>query len=76
MFRTQLVTCALLLALQAQGHTLITPALGGGTARADVQRPSTAAPCGKIDPTTALDTSTAVPATNGQFQVTATDFNA
>ena len=60
-------------------HCLITPALGvkGNGARSDVQRPSTADPCGNVNIAQTLDTSTAVPANaNGSFSPSATDFNA
>ena len=68
---------SLILALQAQGHAIITPALGGGTARSDVQRPSAAAPCGKnVDIASLIATSQAVPITNGEIDATITNFNA
>ncbi|KAJ7811527.1 hypothetical protein B0H14DRAFT_2378287, partial [Mycena olivaceomarginata] len=55
------------------------PALGvkGAPARSDVQRPSTAKPCGNIDPATTLDTSTATPvAADGSVTLDVTNFNA
>jgi len=67
---------SLILALQAQGHAIITPALGGGTARSDVQRPTNAAPCGRnIDVASLLSTSQAVPVTNGEIDAVITNFN-
>jgi len=61
------------------GHGAIAPALGvkGNPVRNDVQRPSTATPCGSINIAQNLDTSTAVPAAaDGSFAVTVTNFNA
>ncbi|KAI0634384.1 hypothetical protein C8Q77DRAFT_1055906 [Trametes polyzona] len=72
------VALCLGLTLQASAHAIITPALGvsGVAVRADVQRPSAAAECGKIDIASNFDTSTAVPvASDGTFTVTITDFN-
>jgi len=67
----------LVLALQAQGHAIITPALGGGTARSDVKRPSAAAPCGAgVDIASLVSSSQAVPVTNGAIDATITNFNA
>ncbi|KAJ7825705.1 hypothetical protein B0H13DRAFT_1506589, partial [Mycena leptocephala] len=53
----------LALALHASAHAMPSPALGvsGIPVRNDVQRPSTSAPCGKIDIASNLDKSTAVP---------------
>lgn len=71
-------TIALLAALsQVQAHSFISPGLGvaGAGARSDVQKPSTATPCGKAS-LAAIDTSTAVAATNGLFAATITNFNA
>jgi len=66
----------LILAIQAQGHALITPALGGGTQRSDVKRPNNLAPCGRnVDIASLMSTSEAVPVTNGQIAVTVTNFN-
>jgi len=63
---------------QVLGHALIEPAIGvtGAGARADVQRPSAASPCGTVDVATALKTSTAVAANNGAFTVNVQNFNA
>ncbi|KAH9926338.1 uncharacterized protein BXZ73DRAFT_78835, partial [Epithele typhae] len=54
-------TVALSVSLNAHAHAIITPALGvSGTAvRADVQRPSTSAPCGEVDVASAFATSNA-----------------
>lgn len=81
MFSKLFSTVALVLALslQVHGHAAIVPVLGvtGTPARSDVQRPSTASPCGKTNPATAIDASTpVVAAANGQFKVTVTNFNA
>ncbi|KAJ7503268.1 hypothetical protein B0H11DRAFT_1630707, partial [Mycena galericulata] len=57
----------------------LSPALGvkGTPARSDVQRPSTAQPCGTINPATTLDTSTAIPAAaDGSVTMSVTNFNA
>ncbi|RDX57566.1 hypothetical protein OH76DRAFT_1310533, partial [Lentinus brumalis] len=67
------------LSLQAHAHAAISPALGvqGTPARNDVQRPSTAKPCGNINIAQTIDSSTAVKAaTNGSFAATITNFNA
>lgn len=59
-------------------HALINPALGvnGQGTRNDVQNPSTANPCGKINIAQTLDTSTALPvSSNGSISPTITDFN-
>ncbi|TCD63495.1 hypothetical protein EIP91_005354 [Steccherinum ochraceum] len=67
------------LALQAQAHTIISPALGvtGTPARSDVQRPSTASPCGNENIAQEIGGSTAVTAAaDGTFTVTAQNFNA
>jgi hypothetical protein len=69
--------CAL--TLQVNAHSGITPALGvsGTFARGNVQRPSTASPCGNINVAQNIDTSTpVVAAANGQFTATVTNFNA
>ncbi|TBU30091.1 hypothetical protein BD311DRAFT_240077 [Dichomitus squalens] len=66
------------LSLQAHAHAAIAPALDvkGTPARNDVQRPSTAKPCGNAA-LTGIDTSTAVTAAaNGSFAATITNFNA
>ncbi|KAF8191817.1 hypothetical protein BJ912DRAFT_1031473 [Pholiota molesta] len=70
---------ALALALQASAHAGVSPALGvtGTLARANVQKPSTASPCGKVDIASAIGTSTAVAAdAAGSFNAVATNFNA
>lgn len=67
------------LALQANAHAGITPALGvtGTFARGNVQRPSAANECGNINVAQNIDKSTPVAASaNGQFTVTVTNFNA
>jgi len=67
---------ALILALQAQGHAIITPALGGGSSRDDVQRPSASSPCGAhVDIVGKVGFSQVVQVKNGQIPVTATNFN-
>ena len=66
------------LSLQAHAHAAIAPALDvqGTPARSDVQRPSTAKPCGNAA-LSGIDTSTAVTAAaNGSFTATITNFNA
>ena len=72
-----LLALAVAFPLQVLGHALIEPAIGvtGAGARADVQRPSTAKPCGKVNVASALAGSTAVQATNGAFTVTVQNFN-
>ncbi|RPD61106.1 hypothetical protein L226DRAFT_570836 [Lentinus tigrinus ALCF2SS1-7] len=81
-FPKSLVAAAALclsLSLQAHAHAAISPALGvqGTPARSDVQRPSTAKPCGKINIAQTIDSSTAVTAAaNGSFAATITNFNA
>lgn len=70
-------TIALLaVASQVQAHCIFTPALGvsGTPVRNDVQRPSAANPCGTVS-LADIDTSTAAVATNGLFNVLATNFN-
>lgn len=74
-FGALLVSC---LALHAHAHAAIAPALGveGTPVRSDVQRPSTAKPCGNI-PVSDINTSTAVPlAADGSADFTVTNFNA
>ncbi|KAJ4469263.1 hypothetical protein J3R30DRAFT_3552590 [Lentinula aciculospora] len=69
----------LVISVQVNAHAIVTPALGvtGTAARSDVQKPSTAKPCGTINVTSTLDTSTPVQAAaDGTFTTTATDFNA
>ncbi|KAJ7629731.1 hypothetical protein DFH06DRAFT_1056911, partial [Mycena polygramma] len=79
--KSVLACASILLALAAQtsAHAMPSPALGvkGTPARSDVQRPSTAQPCGKIDPATTLDTSTAIPAAaDGTVNLDVVNFNA
>ncbi|EJF60577.1 hypothetical protein DICSQDRAFT_171019 [Dichomitus squalens LYAD-421 SS1] len=65
------------LSLQAHAHAAIAPALDveGTPVRSDVQRPTKARPCGKVD-LSGIDTSTAItPAANGSFVATITNFN-
>ncbi|KAJ3827757.1 hypothetical protein EV361DRAFT_793455 [Lentinula raphanica] len=81
MFSKVFVSLSVLLAISAQvsAHAAIAPALGvaGTPVRADVQKPSKASPCGKVDVASNLDTSTPVQAAaDGTFTATATDFNA
>jgi len=69
----------LALVAQTSAHAIPSPALGvkGAPARSDVQRPSTAQPCGTIDPATTLDTSTAIPvAADGSVTMNVVNFNA
>lgn len=69
----------LAISVQVNAHAAIAPALGvdGTPVRADVQRPSTASPCGTVNVASTLDTSTPVQAAaDGTFTATATDFNA
>jgi hypothetical protein len=60
-------------------HAAIDPALGvkgGNASRSDVQRPSTAKPCGNVNIAQTLDSSTTVAANaNGSFSPSITDFN-
>ncbi|KAI0642808.1 Alpha/Beta hydrolase protein [Trametes meyenii] len=75
-----IATAALFLgfALQAQAHAGVTPALGvsGSFVRKNVQRPSAAKPCGKIDIAGNIDTSTPISVgANGSFTATITNFN-
>lgn len=82
MFSKLLTSSALVLAvsLQAHAHAAVAPALGvsGTPVRADVQRPSTAQPCGTgVNIASDIDSSTAVTAAaDGSFDATAIDFNA
>lgn len=82
MFMKALFTSALLLclSLQTHAHAIIVPALGipanQAATRSDVQRPSSNAPCGKVDITTALTSATPVVAqSDGSFEVNVTNFN-
>ncbi|CAE6506964.1 unnamed protein product [Rhizoctonia solani] len=73
--KTLLVLAAL--STSVLGHAAVAPALGvkGTTvARNNVQRPSTAKPCGNAA-LASIDTSTAVPLSGNSFTVTATNFN-
>ncbi|KAH9852285.1 hypothetical protein C2E23DRAFT_868767 [Lenzites betulinus] len=66
------------LTLQVHAHAGITPALGvkNTFARSNVQRPSTAKPCGSINVAQNLDASTAITAkADGTFVATITNFN-
>lgn len=66
----------LLAASQVSAHAFISPGLGvsGAGVRNDVQRPSTAKPCGTAS-LADLSTSTAAVATNGLFSAVVTNFN-
>jgi len=80
MFSKIFAVAAVVLTFSAHvhAHAAIAPALGvaGTPKRANVQRPSTASPCGKAS-LAAIDTSTPVAAAaDGTFAVTATNFNA
>jgi len=81
MFSKVFATVSVLLAVSVQinAHAIMTPALGvtGTAVRNDVQRPSTASPCGTVDVASTIDTSTPVVAdATGTFITNATDFNA
>ena len=81
MFSKVFASAAVLLAVSAQvsAHAAIAPALGvsGTPVRADVQRPSTAKPCGTVNVASTIDTSTPIQAAaDGTFTATVTDFNA
>ncbi|CAK5273573.1 unnamed protein product [Mycena citricolor] len=76
-FKLSFITLAL--ALHVQGHAMPSPALGvqGAPKRSDVQRPSTAKPCGNVNIAATLDTSTAIPAAaDGTVLMNMTNFNA
>jgi hypothetical protein len=80
MFSKSFIAPIFLLALTSSvnAHAGITPALGvkGDFTRNDVQRPSSAQPCGNINIAQNLDTSTAVKAdANGNFLPSITNFN-
>ncbi|KAJ3485595.1 hypothetical protein NLI96_g4853 [Meripilus lineatus] len=80
MFSKVLVAVAFVLGLtvQANAHAVIIPVLGvAGTAvRADVQRPTTAAPCGTTNIAANLNNSTSVAVgASGVFSVTVQNFN-
>jgi hypothetical protein len=71
-------TFLLCLTTSVNAHAAIAPALGvkGDPTRNDVQRPSSGSPCGNVNITQTLDTSTPVPAfANGTFSPSITDFN-
>jgi len=71
-------TLSLALAAQVSAHCAVAPVLGvkGAPARSDVQRPSTASPCGSANIAAALGKSTVVAAAaDGTFTTTATNFN-
>jgi len=81
MFCKLFVIAAVVLTLSAQAHAhaAIAPALAvtGTPKRADVQRPSTATPCGNTNIAANIDKSTPViAAADGTFAVTVTNFNA
>ncbi|KAI0630884.1 hypothetical protein C8Q77DRAFT_233104 [Trametes polyzona] len=66
------------LTAQAHAHAGVQPALGvsGALTRADVQRPSSATPCGDVDVTRNIDKSAAVTVkADNTFTVTVTNFN-
>lgn len=66
-------------ALQAHAHAAIAPELGvsGTPQRSDVQRPSTAKPCGNTNIAQTIDTSgTIALKSDGTFTATITNFNA
>jgi hypothetical protein len=80
MFSKSFIAPLFLLALTSSvnAHAGVTPALGvkGTLTRNDVQRPSTANPCGKVNIDQTLDSSTAIPANaNGSFSAAAINFN-
>jgi hypothetical protein len=65
-----------LLSSTANGHAMVTPAMGvsGKASRGNVQRPSTAKPCGNVN--IAIDSAQTVAANaQGVFTVTAQNFN-
>ncbi|TFK38031.1 hypothetical protein BDQ12DRAFT_652301 [Crucibulum laeve] len=72
-------TFVLALSAQVYGHAAIAPALGvaGTPVRNDVERPSTANPCGSgVNIASTIDSSTAVAAAaDGSFTTTVTNFN-
>ncbi|KAJ7812090.1 hypothetical protein B0H14DRAFT_2459252, partial [Mycena olivaceomarginata] len=74
-----LTSIFLALAAQTSAHAIPNPALGvkGTPQRSDVQRPSTAKPCGNVDITSKLDTSTAIAAAaDGSVTLKVQNFNA
>ncbi|KAJ6461027.1 hypothetical protein C8R45DRAFT_1081035 [Mycena sanguinolenta] len=79
--KSALACAAIFLALAAQtsAHAMPSIALGvkGAPKRSDVQRPSTASPCGKVAIAANLDTSTAIPAAaDGSVTMNVQNFNA
>ncbi|THH21604.1 hypothetical protein EUX98_g8335 [Antrodiella citrinella] len=67
------------LALQAQGHAIISPALGvtGTPVRNDVQQPSSAKECGNVNIASTLGSTTPIVANaDGSFNATIQNFNA
>ncbi|KAI0266508.1 hypothetical protein BC834DRAFT_843099 [Gloeopeniophorella convolvens] len=81
MFSKSLIASILCLGLTSSvnAHALINPALGvkGTAVRGDVQRPSTADPCGNVNIAQTLGTSTpVVAAADGTVSTTVVDFNA
>jgi len=79
LFKSLILSGAILAfsAVEVSAHAAINPALGvkATAARNDVQRPSTAKPCGNAA-LTAIDTSTAVKASaDGSFTVDIENFN-
>jgi len=68
---------ALVLALQAQGHAIITPALNGAKVRNDSTQPSTTAPCGAgVNIAQFINTAQTVAVQNGNVDATIQNFNA
>jgi len=68
----------LALCLQVTAHAAVSPALGiqGNPTRGDVQRPTSAKPCGNVDITSKIGSSTLVPAdASGSFIVNGICFN-
>ncbi len=81
MFSKYLAVAVVFLAasLEVHAHAAVAPVLGvaGTPKRSDVQRPSTAAPCGAgVNIAQALGKSTAVTANGNSFTVQAINFNA
>lgn len=73
------LTAVLLAVASVNAHSIVLPALGvtGTAARSDVQRASTASPCGKVNIASTLATTTPIIANaDGSFTTTVTDFNA
>ncbi|KAH8809667.1 hypothetical protein DL96DRAFT_1473354 [Flagelloscypha sp. PMI_526] len=73
-----LASFLLFLVLQAQGHTIITPALHvkGKGARSDVRRPDDKTPCGNVGGFNKINDAVAVQAdADGKFTMTITNFN-